>query len=80
MKFKVMKGSKKKPVHDSTWTEQPKANNRAKTLRQSLRGMKTVVWVEPTADEEPVYRRPTKGPFTNYDTGSGPRRVDGRRS
>ena len=68
MRYKVLKGSKKKPELDSTWPDKSRANDRAKTLRSSMRKKKIEVWVEPCSDDDPHnYRKPIKGPYTNYD-------------
>ena len=70
--WKILKGKGKKQVLDSTHTDKRKANARLKTLRASLRSSDRantteVIMVE--ADEEdPInYKRPIKGPYTNYN-------------
>lgn len=68
MKCKVLKGSKNKPEMDSTWPDKAKANDRAKTLRKSLRGKRIEVWIEACEEDDPPnYRKPIAGPYTNYD-------------
>lgn len=54
MGFKVMKGRRSKPELDSTHKDRRKANDRATTLRNSYRGKKMEVWIEPTTNEDPV--------------------------
>lgn len=68
MGYKVMKGSKKRPELDSTWPNLSKANKRYTTLRNSYRGQKVEVWVEPTIDDDPKkYRKPITGPWVGYN-------------
>ena len=73
MRHKVLKGkSRNHGDLDSTHDSLKAANQRAATLRKSYRGKKMEVWVEPCTDEDPInYRKPIRGPYTNYD---GPRR------
>ena len=76
MQYKVMKGpSKRKSELDSTWPDKSRAEDRAKTLRGSLRkgvvGKRILVWTEPCTEDDPKnYRKPIKGPYTNYDAPS----------
>ena len=67
MQHKVLKGNRNKPTLDSTHNSLKEANQRAATLKKSYRGKKMDVWVEPCTEDDPVnYRRPIKGPWTNY--------------
>ena len=73
MRYKVVKGpTKEKAELDSTWPDKSRAEDRARTLRRGLRkgvrGKRVLVWVEPCEEGDPHnYRKPIKGPYTNYD-------------
>lgn len=83
--FRVMKGSRKKPILDSTHADRSKANDRCETLRKSYlggkgRNRKMEVWMEEGEPGDlPGYRKPIKGPYTNYNSPQ-PRRTNGRRA
>jgi len=75
MKYKVLKGkTRESAILDSTWNSFAKANDRAKTLKSSIvRQKKMSIFVEPLESEDPLnYRKPIKGPFTNYDSNLTP--------
>jgi hypothetical protein len=76
VRYKVLKGTKNKPELDSTWPDKKRAESRAKNLRTSYMRQKIEVWVEPCNDEDPTnYRKPIKGPYTNYDRPCRPKRI-----
>lgn len=60
MGYKVIKGSTRKAATlDSTHDDHGKAKTRAATLRSSIRGSKTQVWVVPMeATDPPKYQKP----------------------
>jgi len=61
MHYKVLKGvSEKSSMFDSSWPDLNRANQRAKTLRASLRGSKINVYVSPLKEGEPINTKPVK--------------------
>lgn len=58
--YKVIKGKSRNNAElDSTHTSLMKANSRANTLNDSLRGSNTYVWILPMDEgDEPNYRKP----------------------
>jgi hypothetical protein len=74
--WKILKGKGKKQVLDSTHTDKRKANARLKTLRATYQHSRIELTLVEADEEDPInYKRPTAGPYTNYEPERGATKI-----